>query len=83
MVALLSALCFEQITSSYDNLALTLSLLHLLSSFCVAPLVLSVFLALFFFSFKAGSLDLGFWSFLIFLHHGIEKVEGNLVFKIA
>ena len=33
-------------------------------------------------SFKAGPLlDLSFWSFLTFLHHGIEKVEGHLLWK--
>ena len=26
-------------------------------------------------------LDLGFWSFLTFLHHGIEKVERHLLWK--
>ena len=33
-------------------------------------------------SFKAGPpLDLSFWSFLTFLHHGIEKVERHLLWK--
>ena len=27
-------------------------------------------------------LDLSFWSFLTFLHHGVEKVEGHLVWKL-
>ena len=27
-------------------------------------------------------LDLSFWSFLTFLHHGIEKVEGHLLCKL-
>ena len=32
------------------------------------------------FSFKAGPpLDLSFWSFLTFLHHGIEDVERHLL----
>ena len=30
--------------------------------------------------FKAGPpLDLGFWSFLTFLHHGIDEVERHLL----
>ena len=34
------------------------------------------------FPFKAGPpLDLSFWSFLTFLHHGIEKVETHLLWK--
>ena len=33
-------------------------------------------------SFKAGPpLDLSFWSFLTFLHHGIEEVERHLLWK--
>ena len=32
-------------------------------------------------SFKAGPLDLSFWSFLTFLHHRIEKVERHLLWK--
>ena len=32
-------------------------------------------------SLKAGPLDLSFWSFLTFLHHGIEKVERHLLLK--
>ena len=31
---------------------------------------------------KAGPLDLSFWSFLTFLHHGIEKVERHLLWKL-
>ena len=30
---------------------------------------------------KAGPLDLSFWSFLTFLHHGIEEVERHLLWK--
>ena len=30
---------------------------------------------------KAGPLDLSFWSFLTFLHHGIEEIERNLLWK--
>ena len=33
------------------------------------------------FSFKAGPLDLNFWSFLTFLHHGIEEIERHLQLK--
>ena len=29
--------------------------------------------------FKAGPLDLSFWSFLSFLHNGIEEVERHLL----
>ena len=29
--------------------------------------------------FKAGPLDLSFWSFLTFLHHSIEEVERHLL----
>ena len=29
--------------------------------------------------FKAGPLDLGFWSFLTFLHNGTEEVERHLL----
>ena len=32
-------------------------------------------------NFKAGPLDLSFWSFLTFLHHGIEEVEKHLLWK--
>ena len=28
---------------------------------------------------KAGPLDLSFWLFLTFLHHGIEEVERHLL----
>ena len=28
---------------------------------------------------KAGPLDLSFWSFLTFLHHGIEEIERHLL----
>ena len=28
---------------------------------------------------KAGPLDLSFWSFLTFLHHGIEEVERHFL----
>ena len=31
------------------------------------------------FFFKAGPLDLSFWSFLTFLHHGIEEVKRHLL----
>ena len=30
---------------------------------------------------KAGPLDLSFWSFLTFLHHGIEKVERHRLWQ--
>ena len=30
---------------------------------------------------KAGPLDLSFWSFLTFLHHGIEEVERHVLWK--
>ena len=36
----------------------------------------------FLYKIKAGPLDLNFWSFLNFLHHDIEKVEGQLVWKL-
>ena len=33
--------------------------------------------------FKAGPpLDLSFWSFLTFLHHGIEEIERHLLWKV-
>ena len=31
---------------------------------------------------KAGPLDLSIWSFLTFLHDGIETVEGHLLQKL-
>ena len=31
--------------------------------------------------FKAGPLDLSFWSFLTFLHHGIEKIQRHLLWR--
>ena len=31
---------------------------------------------------KAGPLELSFWSYSTFLHHGIQKVEGHLVWKL-
>ena len=31
---------------------------------------------------KAGPLDLSFWSFLTYLHHGIEEAERHLLWKV-